>query len=55
MAPRPSPKIKDDKTTLKAVTKAQALLNDHLQNAVTDKKLVHHLFGILDTPKVAER
>jgi hypothetical protein len=54
MAARPSPKNNDDKTILKVVTEAQALLNDYLQDELVDKELIDKLFRVLDTPKVAE-
>jgi hypothetical protein len=44
---------KDDETLLTAVTEAQALLNDRLQDAVTDKEIIDKLFGVLDKEPVA--
>jgi hypothetical protein len=46
--------LKDDKTILTAVTKAQALLNDYLQDQLVEKDLINELFRALDTPKVAK-
>jgi hypothetical protein len=54
MAARPKPKSKDDNIILTAVTEAQALLNDYLQDELVDKELIDKLFRVLDTPKVAE-
>jgi hypothetical protein len=45
---------KDDKTILKAVTEAQALLNDHLQDELTGEEVINRLFGVLDTEEVAK-